>query len=414
MRINLHLLYSTFTLSVVVLFPHFSDAQSLYDKFLDEENLEKKSEMAEVLKDYYIKNNLDSLLVLGNCLVSYGEKDQYRFKSLGKRYVASSLLRKGRFQESIRLLDQAISLINTGGRGAELSETYNELGNAYFSIGNYSNASKAYWKSVESGEGSTDETAAYNGLIGLGKTYCSSGDTILGVKLIRSFLEKVVKADKYESAADACAYLGMIFGLKGREGLSQAYYSISVDYAKMSTSKTHLANAYTNMAILKFTDNESDSARYYFTRALNLRIALGNARTITESYFNLGVLELSGGNLSDAELYFKEGLKKSNESGLLADERDMLNELEAIYTQVDNQDALKRIQLRKGIVLQELERDGKVDLSVTESLEYMLEREVENDWNTEEAEGISGVIWFGAASLAFMCLTVLYVDRRAN
>lgn len=414
MRIILNLLYSTFTLCIVLFFPRFGSAQSLYEEFLNEKNLEKKSEMAEDFKDHYIKNRLDSLLILGYDLINDNVEDTLSFEALGRRYLGSAWLRKGDFQKSIRLLEQAASLFDMDGRVIELSETYNELGNAYFSMGNYSSASKAYWKSVEYGEGSTDETAAYNGLIGLGKTYCSAGDTVLGVKLIRSFLDKVIKVNKYESAADACAYLGMVFGMKGQDGLSQAYYSISIDYAKMSSSKTHLANAYTNMAILNFDNKDFDSARYLFKKALDLRKDLGNARTIVESYFNLGIFELSVGDLSDAVRHFEQGLRRSSEAGLLADERDLLNELEVIYTQVDNHTELKEIQQRKQIVLEKLEKGKEIDVSVTESLEGMLEAEAASTWESEEEEEIDVVIWLGAASLAFLCLTILYVDRRLN
>ena len=374
-----------------------------YSEFKNEKDSARRIEMGIESWNHYLRNNLDSLKLLGSEIV---HRDSAILYPIGIRNLGSYYSRTNDIPHGIELLLEAREIFSGLNMQILLSETENELGNAYFLLGNYNLSSRYYFASIVHGSVTSDVTASYNGMIGFGKTLAAIGDTSKGVLFVQEYLERCLRDEKFESASDACGYLGMIAGLNGKIELMSAYYRRSGIYAGRSDSKTHEANANTNRAIDFFTQEKVDSSLMLFRSALKLRQEVGATRPIVESFYNLAVLNIETGNLVDAKIYAKKGEELSEAGGIRSWQLDCLILLLEIAEK--NEDVDEAFQLKMDIarIEDELEKFKKLDSDILElaiSLTSLKPQPVRKSYLGE---------LIGTISILLTCLLLLYSDRK--
>lgn len=341
----------------------FSQAQSFsYSEFKEEKDSATRVKMVIESANFYRRNNLDSLKVMTLELLNYNEVRISCIEvGLAKRYLGSYHIRTNDIPKGVELLEEARELFVRTRSAALLSETENEIGNAYFLKGNYNLSSRYYFSSMVHGANIADITASYNGMIGFGKTICATGDTLLGVRFVQEYLERCLKNDKFESASDACGFLGMIEGLKGKVELMSAYYRRGNVYAWKSNSKTHWANAHTNKAIDFFTKDKIDSAEHLFHKALSIRKEVGATRPIVEGYYNLAIFHIETGSLDEAKQFALKGEELSKDGGIISWQLDCLRLLKEIAEKQNKYEEAEPIQVEIELLEAELELMGNLD-----------------------------------------------------
>ncbi len=373
---------------VILLFLQFVLVSSLgrtqvfsYQDFQNEKDSTIRIKMIIEGANYYRRNNLDSLRIFASELLSFGKMRNSELEmSLAKRYLGSYRIRTNDIPKGIELLEEARELFAKERSAALLSETENEIGNAYFLKGNYNLSSRYYFSSMVHGANIADVTASYNGMIGFGKTICATGDTIRGVRFVREYLERCLKNDKFESASDACGFLGMIEGLKGKVELMSAYYRRGNVYAWRSNSKTHWANAHTNKAIDFFTKQKVDSAEVLFQKALSIRKEVGATRPIVEGYYNLAILNIETGKFDEAHKYALLGEELSKDAGIISWQLDCLLLLKEIAENQRRFDDIEPIQVEIDLLQAELELTGNLDSEILDlAVSFTSLDEITND-----------------------------------
>ncbi|PIE87384.1 MAG: hypothetical protein CSA03_00470 [Bacteroidetes bacterium] len=326
---------------------------------------------------YYIRNSVDSLKIVGSEMVDSKYVSLY---PVGLINLGSFHIRTNDIPKGIELLEEARELFAKERSAALLSETENEIGNAYFLKGNYNLSSRYYFSSMVHGANIADVTASYNGMIGFGKTICATGDTIRGVRFVREYLERCLKNDKFESASDACGFLGMIEGLKGKVELMSAYYRRGNVYAWRSNSKTHWANAHTNKAIDFFTKQKVDSAEMLFQKALSIRKEVGATRPIVEGYYNLAILNIETGRFDEAHKYALLGEELSKDAGVISWQLDCLLLLKEIAENQRRFHDIEPIQVEIDLLQAELELMGNLDSEILDlAVSFTSLDEIAND-----------------------------------
>ena len=177
-------------------------AQSVYTQFLKEDSVELKIQLSLDLWKYFTRNNIDSLKIVG---IQVGAIDNVTDfgKGISCLILGSYYVRTGRYEYGTELLKKARISIVKRKDFQLLSEVDNTLGNALQLSGNYRLAAKYYTSSLMIGQVSSDESASFNGLIGLGKVFCSIENSVVGKKLISIYLSRALAMGKMEAAADA-------------------------------------------------------------------------------------------------------------------------------------------------------------------------------------------------------------------
>lgn len=377
-----------------------------FSEFENEKDSSKRIEMGIEGSSFYRKNNLDSLKILSVHLLATKNVKSSSFESaLSNRYLGTYSIRTSDINRGVVLLKKAREVFSNLDLVVLLSETENELGNAFFLQGNYNQASRYYFTSIIHGSQSSDITARYNGMIGFGKTVCAIGDTAKGLLFIQEYLERCLRDSKFESASDACGYLGMIAGLNGRVELMSAYYNRGIRYASKSDSKTHRANAYTNKAIDYFYHDKVDSAEYFFYEALSIRQEVGATRPIVESWYNLALLDIELGNFDIAKGFAEKGELLARDGGIKSWQLDCLKLLFEISEHTHNLSESRKIKMDIDRIQNELEKVGTLD---DEIIDTAVEFTSLNSTPIRQS-----FLWESIAilSLILSCGLILYLER---
>lgn len=329
-----------------------------YSEFENETDPKRRVELGIESWNYYLRNNLDSLKITGQQMIDNSSSSLY---PIGIRNLGSYFIRTDDLNKGIELLKKAKDQFAKLEMTILLSETENELGNAYYLQGNYNQASRCYLSSISTGTKTSDATAAYNGMLGFGKTLCAAGDTLTGLLFIKRYLEKCLRDEKYEAASDACGYLGMIAGAQEKIELMSAYYKRSINYARRSNSKSHKAIAYTNKAIDYFYLDKVDSANYFFEQSLLIRQEVGETSPIVESLYNLGLINIEINKLDEAKIYLEKGEFLADQGEIRSWQLDCLELLLEIANARYDQLEADKIEREMERIRSEMEKLGTLD-----------------------------------------------------
>lgn len=380
-----------------------------FSEFENEKDSLRRIELGIEGASFYRKNNLDSLKVLSVELSSKSDENEVTSENaLSNRYLGTYTIRTNDITKGISLLKKARDMFTSLKMNVLLSETENELGNAYFLQGNYNQASRHYLASIVQGTNTADVTARYNGMIGFGKTVCAVGDTATGLLFVQEYLERCLRDEKFEAASDACGFLGMIAGLNGRIELMSAYYSRSVRYASRSDSKTHKANAYTNRAIDYFYHDKVDSAIYYFEQSLVIRQEVGATRPIVESLYNLGLLNIEMKNLDQAKIQLQKAELLADNGGIRSWQLDCLVLLMEIAEERKDKEEIRKIQLDMDRIRNELKHLGKLDDKIINSaiaISALDDPPVQSSFFAE---------LIAMLAMLLCCALILYIERPSS
>ncbi len=386
-----------------------SQAQSKYADFREQEDLNIKSEMGLELWNYYLRHSLDSLKMAAvDLLLDASEKKHEFARAAGTRMLGSYLYRSGKIEQGLEYLIVAKSFFEKKEDYMIASEINNEIGHVYLLKGDYAAAKKAYNESLKFGELSPDETATFNGKLGLGKVYVAMGDTNTGMTLIHSYKQLALQNQKFEAVSDAFAYMAMVENDRGNEDLSQEYYLRSIQFSKRSKSKIHLSHSYANMGILKFGMEDYDSSLYYFKESLRLRKEMSAIRPIIEGYYNLGFFYMERDSIRTAIENFNSGLQLARRYEFMVDEVDLLNELIAIYTEKNDTAMVAKYTERVEELKAILSQQEKDDAAALDGIDL--------DFNKapDKKESPDGLNWVGftIVVVGIALLIFFYLERR--
>lgn len=360
---------------------HLCLSQAAYQEFLSEQDVYKKSELAYDLYYVYLQNDIDSLQILAVELsILYKEKGHELSKAIGESCLGSFYLRKGEDKRGIQYLKNSLEYYKRKKDLVNISRVLNEIGNGYSIAAEYHNAIRTYIASMDYGKKSNSETEYFNGGIGLAKVYFLLGDTIKGRSMMLEYKTEALKFDKYESAANALAYLAMVDLDGGDIEKSLTYFDLSIEYGLKSDSKVQLSHIYTNKAIVFFSIKQLDSSLIYFERALKLRFELNRPKQVVESYFNLASYYIEIEDYSSALIEIEKSRVIALNHNLLLDEYDAYELLEIVYkelgdkvrlVEVENKRAeiSKRLMAKEELNIEELEFISDIESEVKEVLE---------------------------------------------
>ena len=382
-------------------------AQASYSDFELEHEPVKRAIYALDLYNRYIREDLDSIKIVGINLLVMEVVPPYA-RAAANRLLGSYQVRQGEFEDGILKLKQAAGHFEKMEDYTLTSEIYNDIGHGFFLDGEYDEAIESYQRSINMGELGIDETAIFNGELGLGKAYMALGDTTLGLYFITHYKDKSLEHKKYEAVADAYGYLAMIAEQQYNMDLSHEYYIKSYKYSLKSNSKIHLSHALNNRAIVFFDADEVDSAIVYFYKALAIRESLSNPKPVVDSYYNLASLYQLIDSTSKAQKYFTYAMDISQEHGFIADEMDAIDAL--LHYKYGNTTNENDLQQRKAELTKLLENRQGLDQKV---IDFVYEN-LEEYRAPVKKEPTADYEFLWIACIVLMGLGVLYYTRNST
>lgn len=303
-----------------------SKAQT-YAQFEGANDIEHKALLAIQLHYEYVRSDIDSIRILAFGIESINEQNNRFARVVSRRLIGSYLWRKGNCNDALGHLKHAANYFESIEDFVQASEIYNEIGHSLQLCNELDESVIAYKKSIALGENSMDVTAAFNGFLGLGRSYVMLGDTIQGLSQVRQYEKKSIALNKLEAVADANAYLGMI-AEKQRDSLAaNRFFDMAFNYGFQTKSQIHKSHALTNRAIRSFNSGNFSSARSDFYEALALREELHNPKTIIEAYYNLGEFYLEVDSIQQSKHYYLLAMDFSAINGYLSEELDAVKSL---------------------------------------------------------------------------------------
>jgi tetratricopeptide (TPR) repeat protein len=380
-------------------------AQVKYSEFINEQDDVRKAYLAIRLYDRYIREDIDSIKVVGvNLLASSKEGKEHRFLgAVGSRLIGGFEIRRGNVQNGLRKLRFAAKYFEERETYDMASELYNDIGHGYYLIGEYDEAIIAYRKSIRLGKLGTDETSLYNGELGLGKAYVAKGDTVRGLEFVAHYKEEAIGDRKFEAAADAYGYMGMIAEEQHNIDLSNEYLLKSYRMGVQSESMIHKSHAITNRAIVFVNQGKVDSAEIYFIKARRIREDLANPKPLIESYYNLGSFYSIIEDFEASRKNFLLSADLAKEMGYLTEEIDALNALTEYDLAINDSWVPSRVaQLQT-----DLQRREGID---EEILTFLLKESN----STEIDQSVSGNIWALLLTLLFIGVFLTLFSRYST
>ena len=370
----------------------------------------------------YLRSDLDSLKSDAIQILMIGLEGKNDFAiNTGKRSLGSYLIRTGQQLKGIQYLKSANTYFEKRENFVVQTEILNEIGNGYLNNGKPIEAEKYYLKSLKCGKNSTDPTSAFLAEVNLAQAYIYSGNDDKAEAILQHYKTESLKRNKFEAVSSAYALLGTIAENKKNVPLAKEYYRKSADFGFKSKATSLIAQAYNNMAIVFFQENELERSLEYFQKALDLRLQTKNSKSISESYYNLGDYYNLSKVYDKAIEYFLICKDYSKNKILVKEELDAILAISEVY-KTQNKWELAYQEMAKVVALQkkyfsELATEQTADNELLESLDQI---EVDSKNESYEAKLIATIdsekyhtnILYAVFAFALIALTLLVFYRK--
>lgn len=384
-------------------------AQVTYAEFREQSDLTIKSEMGLELWNYYIRQDLDSLKIAAVDLLLLASEKKHEFaRAAGTRMMGSYLYRTGKIEQGLEYLNMAKGFFEKKEDFMIASEIYNEIGHAYLLKADYAKAKQAYNTSLNFGKQSTDDTDAYNGKLGLGRTYIATGDTNAGMVILHSYKQNALASRRFEAVADVYAHMAMVESDRGNSDVSFEYYLESFKYSQKAKSKVYRANGYANWGILKFEIGEYDSSLYYFKESLRLRKEVNSIRPLVEGYNNLAFFYQERDSIPQCLENYRKAIDLAMEYKLLQDELDMRRELVSVYTEMGQEEMASDCELRIADLEKKIEQGNQDEDEQLNNINLDFEKNA----GDKKAEKGLGWVTFIIIAVASLLLVFFFLERK--
>ncbi len=372
--------------------------------------------------NYYMRNDLDSLKLDAYHIMTIGfEYKNEQAINVGKRSLGTYLSRTGQPGIGITYLRSSLAHFQKSGDAVIETEILNEIGNAYLNTGKPKEAELYYLKSLKAGKNSPDPTSTFLAESNLAQAYIGMGNLDKASGILQHYKRESLKRMKLEAVSNAYALLGTIEQQKENFKLAREYFRKGAEFGFRSKTKSQIAHAYNNMAIVYFQENDPAASLEYFNKALEIRKQTGNSRSVSESYFNLGSYYLELAKYPEALNFFEISEKYSRQKSLLKEEMDAVRAIAGIHKLTgDTKGALSTMER-----LVKLQEDYYADVSSakTEDMELLesieaLEKEYISD--NKEAKLMSIIdnqkyhrnVLYIVTIVAIIALIILVIYRK--
>ena len=390
-----------------MVFISFSSFSQSFEDFQNAKTMDKKITIAEALAYDYVKDNLDSLLLLGHELLieSNKQKDELGIFS-ARRIIGTYKIRTSEIDAGLELLRSSKNFFLGKENFTAVTEVCNEIGNAYQYSGKIDDAIKWYKESLKYGRIASDDNIKNIALVNLAQAYIIKSDFEKAETAALEYRDWVLAIGAIDAISNSYAVLGNIELQSENFANAISYFQHCEKFARKSGSKTQLAHAYTNLGISAFYLGEKEKCVDYFIQALELNKAIQNVKPICDSYLNLGGVYFEMSDFSKAELYYLEGLEVAKTGKIYASQIEFLEALMELKNEEGKPTKEFSDELKKAVEEQNkhVTSQNKVDRELEEDL--LESKRIQRDGFNKSNSKLPFYIGSGILFLAFAILAL--------
>lgn len=386
------------------------------DAYSRTENFQEKARIGLKLWNPLMRSNLDSLKTISFELMMAGAEMNDEFITVvGKRGLGTCLSRMGEPSKGLLYLQKALVYFEKTGDIQLVTEILNEIGVAYFKLNRFKDAEDYYMRSLKTGFESPDPTDAFLAKINLGHLYLALNNYEKATSVVQFYKNESLKYAKLEAVSNAYALLGAIEQRKNNIPLAMEYFQKSADFGQKCSSRSQIAHALNNLAIVHFELGETDKTLALFEEALDLRIKTGNAKNISESYFNIGGLYFELGDFKNASENYLRSKEVAEKNSLKRELLDALMAFTELYKAMGKNDLALNTMEEYAVLQEDYYSQLSVDhSSAVEVMESIAQIEAENELKRREQDLIElkrshERVWYVMYTLGALTLIVLIV-----
>jgi len=264
----------------------FSKETVTYKEFKNTKNSEDKARKALYLWEHYLRNDVDSLLIVARDLAQ--QRNQTAFsRAVSKRIFACYQVRRGQILDGINYLKESKNHFLTIGDMELLCEELNELGIAYYLLGDLESAAYYFKASLSTGAQSVNESDAILAEVNLAKVYIGLKDFKQANAIINHYIFRAKELKKWEAVANAYSVLADVNLSLKKYDLAKLYCKRQLFFAKKGNSLQLKINALNNQALIYFFEGDLSKSLRLFEEILTIRKKQGIPSKIYDAYFNL-------------------------------------------------------------------------------------------------------------------------------
>jgi tetratricopeptide (TPR) repeat protein len=255
-------------------------------------------------------------------------------KNMGNAYnqIGYVFESKGNYPEALKNYFSSLEIRMLLNNKKNIAGSLGNIGNVYFAMGNYAEALKHYLKSLKIREEIGDKRGIANMSGNIGNLYYMQGNYEDAIKNHHSALKIREEIGDKQGLAYSYAGIGAVYATqkKFKEAIENHNEAIRIS-ADLSDKRT-LADEYNNLGVIYNHREEFDLALEKYKSSLELRNEMGDTAGIASSFINIGDIYIKMKNLSVAHEYLRKGLDLSLKTG----NKDLIRSGYHSFTQLDS------------------------------------------------------------------------------
>lgn len=379
-----------------------------YSDFLQDKDVTSKKSKALLLNEKYQYTDLDSLKLIGEKLLVFSNQQHDKegiflsYFILGRYYVRTAQEKKG-----IELLVESKNYFASKEDYNHLSDVLNTIGNGYKSLGKNKESIIWYEKSLKYGAFASDVLVSKAALINLSQAYQGLKEYEKAIKIAEEYKDWVVEIGAENAISNAYAVLGTIaFDMLDMDA-AVFYYEQSYKFSQNLAENTQKANALTNLAIVKYYQDDYEGSEQLFKKALEMKKKSGVVRMIADGYLNYGSILFELGKHKEAEKYFYEGKDFAYKNKRFGNVLEFIDALKELYQLTEDKQMLSKLDAEILKVKANREQYAK-ELS---KLDDFLTAEIQHSYQIRKngLDHSNSRYWFYAGAIFLFLLSMLAI-----
>lgn len=238
-------------------------------------------------------------------------------KTLDLLSYSKFLIRQGKFDHALVMLDKVIAISKEEGDEMFLSRAHMHKGNVLLTRGDLDGANEMYESSFEIAKKLNFKQGMANQLGNMGNLLKIRGDSNGAESMFKQSLKIAESIPYWEGLADQYGNLGTILQLRGDLDGAEEMFEKALKIEKDQNRQEGVAIQYGNLGVLYKKRGNLDAAEKMFRKSLKIQKKLGRLIGVASQYGNLGIIYKDRNKLKKAEEMLNKALELNKQIGRL-------------------------------------------------------------------------------------------------
>jgi signal transduction histidine kinase len=303
----------------------------------DKEDTNKVKHLNLISRNYELTTEYDKGLVYGKRALVLAQNLNFK-KGIAKSYgnIGNIYMQQGNYSDALKNHFASLNIVKEINYKKGIASSYNSIGIVYMNQGNYLEALKSHYASLKLMEEIKDKKGIAISYNEIGGIYSEQGNYPEALK--NHFISLKIKEELKDKKSIAFSYLniGNVYINQGKYPEALKYYFEGLRIKEELKDKQGISIAYNNIgAVYMDMGNYLKAIENYFT-SLKIKQEIGDKEGIATSLINLGISCIKLNKPLEANSYFNKALTISKEIGIKDDIRGCYRGLATLDSTMGN------------------------------------------------------------------------------